>query len=179
MDIAPFRIDLAYTDQELLAYEAVVLRHQQSQADRHPSYSWAGIATGAVIAIIVAALAMLLGVARRNDGGVVAGLVFVGFYLGMWTPTFWAWVLSARTRQSRWTAFRTRWAGTTIRVTARGLRSRHPRSWVHYAWSAVERVSRDNDLIILWLEAEPPFAIPARLLTAEQIDFLLARPGQP
>lgn len=179
VDFEAFRIDLTYTDQELTAYEAITLRHQQAQADRHTWYSWSVLATGALVALIVAIVALVLGVADRNTGGLVAVLVFGGFYLGIWTPSFWERVLRRRTRKTSWAKFRTTWADTTLRVTPAGVRLRSPDSRVTYARAAIERASRDSGLILLWVKAEVPLAIPVRLLTPAQEMILLSMASTP
>ncbi|HKU94475.1 MAG TPA: hypothetical protein VJR58_04315 [Vineibacter sp.] len=174
MDFEAFRIDLTYTDEELSAYEVMTVRHQQAQADRYTWYSWSVLATGAFAALVVAILALALGLADRNTGGLVAVLVFAGFYLGILTPQLWDRVLQRRTRQESWAKFRATWADTTLTVASRGIRLRGPGYRVTYARAAIERTSRDSGFILIWVKAAIPLAIPVRLLTPAQETILLA-----
>ena len=179
VDFEAFRIDLTYTDQELTAYEAITLRHQQAQAGRHTWYSWSVLATGALSALAVAVLALVLGIADRNTGGLVAVLVFGGFYLGIWTPSVWDRVLRRRTCKAFWAKFRTTWADTTLTVTPKGIRLRSPDYRVAYVRAAIERANRESRLILLWVKADVPLAIPVQLLTPAQETILLSMVKQP
>jgi hypothetical protein len=124
----PFRIDLAYTDADIMAYQQVLSGRRRFNAQLH---AWGVIGTGFAAALIGASIAAGVGIVRVNDGGLIAVLIFVGFYLGVWSPSMWSKLQDRRWKKERLAAFHERWKDAVVLVSSKGDAHRPLRRHLH------------------------------------------------
>lgn len=164
------RIALDYTDAEVLAHRAIVARAAPPSAPRHLSVGVVGM--GFLAALVFAWLADQAGAIRGNGGAVVAGLSFLGFWLGVWATSIWAWRFNQRQARAMEDQARRQRHGAVCLVSDRGLSVRLPGSRMFFPRSSIARVTAEQGLMLIWptadIDWQPILAVPLRLLTPAQ-----------
>jgi hypothetical protein len=162
-----FTIDLRYTAGELDLYRTILSRHCR-QSVKGLRSGWVGpMAIGFVGALIGGFVSCALGVPWRN-GGVVAALIFAGYYSGLWVPAL---LLSKQQAAQESPPA----AGSMV-ATPRGIAVRRPGIRAYFARSSIQRVSLEGGLLLLWFEPYRAIVVPTRLLSADQQRLLSALP---
>jgi hypothetical protein len=171
-----FRIPLAYTDEELASYERLIVRRQKQSAG---PYAGAGvIATGFVVALLGGFLGVATDIVSPRGGGLLAVLVFGGFWIGAWASVIWSKRRAARIQQARRDAFRADIRKASILVTSAGIFTRSNTTRSFYSLSAITATSQEGGFVLLWTRPESAIAIPLRLLSPVQRDWLLSCAGE-
>lgn len=175
-----FRIVLDYTDAELRAHLAIIARLVTPPT---PGYLTPGVvATGFAAALIFTWIGDLAGAIRGKGGAIIAGLFFLGFSLGVWAPSIWAWRFNQRHLRTQQALTRQQIQGSSCLVSRRGLMLRLAGARVFHPRSAIGAVTAEQELLLVWPRSEidplPILAVPLRLLTPAQREGVasLARP---
>lgn len=171
---AAFCIALDYTDAELRTHQAIIARLATPPT---PGYlTPLVVATGFVAALLLAWVADLAGAVRGQGGAIIAGLLFLGFSLGIWAPSIWAWRFNRRHVQAQQALARRQSQGATCVVSGRGLALRLAGARILYPRSTIGGVTLEQGLLLVWPPAGndpmPILAVPLRLLTPAQRDAL-------
>lgn len=170
-----FRIPIAYTDEELASYERIIVRRQKRSAG---PYTGGGlITTGFVVALLGGFLGVAAGIVSPRGGGLLAVLVFGGFWSGAWASVIWSKRRTARILRARQDALRSDLRNASILVTNAGIFTRSRTTRAFYAFSAIKASSQEGGFVLLWTRPESAIAIPLRLLAPIQRDWLLSHPG--
>ncbi len=172
-----FRIALSYTDADLTAYQQVIAARQAQSGRRFSTHlsTWGTIGTGFAAGLIGAWLASEAGIVRNHDGGLLAALIFAGFWLGVWSPSIWSGRRAVQLERARRDALRLRWKDAVLFVSPRGIATRLPAARGFYARAAIKTASREKGLVLLWTEPDvAAIAIPVGLLHPAQQDMLLS-----
>lgn len=159
-----FLVDIAFSDDELAAYQRIV-DAEGRQGAQH--LAWGVYATGFATALIGMALAIRVGAIAANRADLVAALIYAGFFVGLWSPSIWY----ARRRR---VAMRALAARGSLLVTDNGLFVRRAGARGFYARGAIAKVTVAGGLLLIWLREGRPLAIPLRLLDGAQTSRLLA-----
>jgi hypothetical protein len=170
-----FRIPIAYTDEELASYERIIVRRQKQSAG--PAAGGGVIATGVVVALLGGFLGVAAGIVSPRGGSLLAVLVFGGFWIGAWASVIWSKRRTARILLARRDAFRADLRNASILVTNAGIFTRSNTIRSFYAFSAIKASSQEGGFVLLWTRPESAIAIPLRLLSPIQRDWLLSHPG--
>jgi hypothetical protein len=171
-----FRIPIAYTDEELARYERIVVRRQKQSAG---PYTGGGvITTGFVVALLGGFLGVAAGIVSPRGGGLLAALVFGGFWTGAWASVIWSKRRAARIQQARRDAWRSDLRNASILVTNAGIFTRSSTTRSFYAHSAIKATSQEGGFVLLWIRPDTAIAIPVRLLAPTQRDWLLSLSGE-
>ena len=169
---AGFRIELDYTDRDLAAYDRIAAARLGRSSAMLRGLGMA--ATGFVAALVGTWLAVASGVVHRSDGGLIAALIFAGFWLGVWSPSIWSRRHARRMLAARQAAARQRWQGATLFVSPRGIVLRLIEARGFYSLSAIKAATEEQGLVLLWTAASSAIVIPARRLEPAQRDLLLS-----
>ena len=132
------------------------------------------VATGFIAALFGTWLAVAAGVAHRSDGGLIAALIFGGYWLGVWSPALWSRRHAKRLLAARRTSARQRWQGATLLVSPRGIVLRLIGVRGFYNLSMIKAATEEQGLVLLWTAPNSAIAIPARRLEPAQRDLLLS-----
>ena len=171
-----FRVPITYTDKELDAYERL-LTYRQNQAAA--PYPWGAVlAVGFVLAMIGGFVSIAAEATSPRGGSLVAVLVFGAFWSGAWTLELFGKRGKRRTARASKDAFRASLQQAAILVTSRGVFTRSVSIRSFYPCSAITTASREDELILLWTRRESAVALPVRLLTPAQQDWLLEFYGE-
>jgi hypothetical protein len=136
------------------------------------------IATGFVVALIGAFLAVAAGIVSPRGGGLLAVLVFGGYWIGAWTAVIWSRRRTRRIQQARRDVFRADLKNASILATNAGVFTRSTSIRSFYALSAIKAATQESGLVLLWTRSESAIAVPVRLLAPIQRDWLLSLPGE-
>jgi hypothetical protein len=167
-----FRIALDYTDRDLAAHDRIVAGRFGSSSRMLRLLGM--VATGFIAAFIGTVLAVAAGSVRKYDGGVIAALIFGGFWLGAWSPAIWWQRHARRVLQARRIAARARWQGAVLFVGPGGIAIRRIGIRLFYARTAITSVTLEQGLVLLWTTTDTAIAIPARLLQPGQQALLVS-----
>jgi hypothetical protein len=166
-----FRVPITDTDKELDAYERL-LTYRQNQTTT--PYPWGAVlAIGFVLAMIGGAVSVVAAATSPHGGGLVTVLVFGAFWSGAWTLELFGRRRKRRAAQANKDAFRASLQQAAILVTSRGVFTRSVSIRSFYPCSAIKTASREDELILLWTRRESAVALPVRLLTPAQQNWLL------
>lgn len=172
---AHIALTLDYTEGELARFDALLA--QETLAEARPTI-WEGwpafIGLGFAVAIGATLLAIAGGIVAARSGAGIAALCFTAYWIGMSAPGLAAGIADRRRRKAAYAAFETEWNGTCLLATQRGIRFRRNGLRSFIGRSAIRKASSSDGLLLLHLNAGQPVMIPLRLLTAEQLDFLVA-----
>ena len=147
-----FLIDLAYTDDELAAYARIADSEWRQGADH---LAWGIYGSGFAISLIGAFLAFRLNVVTANRVDLIAVLIAVGFFLGMWSPSIWY----GRLRRAR---IRAQASRGSLLVTEHGLFVRRAGARGFASRQAIASVAIAGVLMVIRQREGRPLAVPAR-----------------
>ncbi len=129
------------------------------------------------MALLGGILGVIAGIVSPGGGRLLAVLAFGGFWIGAWTLVIGSKRQALRTQQARRDAFRANLKRASVLITNTGIFTRSAGYRGFYALSAIMALSQEDGLVLLWTRPESAIAIPVRLLTPIQRDWLLSLPG--
>jgi hypothetical protein len=169
-----FRIEVALTDGDIVAYQQIVLAKRRAHASRF-RWVWPGAIFG--LPLLVGWLMVQGEIVHANDEGSVSVILFAVVLL----PMVMGWALSGRrTRQELEEDLnhtRARFKDGSIRVCPNGIVVRTTGGCSFLRSSAVKGVTVARGLLVLWAAPEVARAIafvPIRLLQPDQRELLLS-----
>ncbi len=176
-----FRLPLAYTDAELAAYERLILYRFGRHAG--PPVTIGLIAAAMAVALAAGLVCVAAHIATPHDARLVVILVFAAFWTGRWSPTLLGKRRTRRQRRAYHAAWQARMEGAVVIAATDIIVLRTPSVRAIYKRSAIPRTGIESGLLLLWTGPQSAVAIPLRLLTPEQRDWLLSfhagvRPAQ-
>ncbi len=168
-----FRILLSYTDAEFDCHERLARRRYVRRVQLMISNGQ--IAVGVAVALVAALVCVAAQVATPHGAGLIAVLTCAAFWAGIWTPELLSRRRYRRQLRAYYAAWQARMAGSVLVVTTNLLVVRTPQLRAIYKRAAIQRTGTEGGLLLLlWVGGEPGIAIPLRLLTPEQRDWLLS-----
>ena len=168
-DWRAFVVDLDYTDADLASFQRILRQRRNRKADAE--WFWWVLGLSVEIGFVVVWAAIALGLADRYVAGVLGVTICAAFWLGVYLPSF---VLRRSRRRLEYRQFQEDWRGASLLISPRGVVLRRPHIRSAYGRGAIKTVASKGGLILLWVSANRPLAIPERLLTAEQRANVLA-----
>jgi uncharacterized membrane protein YphA (DoxX/SURF4 family) len=164
-----FAVELDFTDEELKAYQRVTNRARRQYVMQH----WFLVASLAAVGVsyLGAGLAIMAGVATSHGSGLIAVILFVAFWIGVYLPGM---LVSTASRQRYYRSFRSIWDGSLLYASQNGFALRRSNVRAVYRKAAIAAITRDRGLILIWTSPSLPLPVPERLLTETQRATLMS-----